>query len=537
MTTLYRKYRPQNFKETYGQSYIKIILEHQLANDQMAHAYLFCGPRAVGKTTLARIMSKAVNCLDRKEGESEPCGQCEACKEILSGRALDIIEIDAASHTGVDNVREHIIANTRISPVKLKKKVFIIDEVHMLSTAAFNALLKTLEEPPANVVFILCTTEIHKVPQTIISRCQRFDFKRISLNDMIKRLSVIVSKEGLEIDKSILEAVARHADGHLRDAESLLGQLMNVGGKKITEAEASLVIPRSNLYEVLNLIKLIAAKEATQAIRLLNKLIDDGVDLKVFTVDLLETLRKVLLLKINSSLTEYLSLEMGEQLELKLNEVKDGLTAEQVIYLIENFSKAREEMKHSFITQLPLELVIARVAFSSGQNNRASAPAPVRTPAVPSVPVAESAPAKPRVAASSITIEDIISKWQEFLVLLRKQNHALSFILKVCEPRHINGGEVCLAFKYKFHKDRVSDPNIKTLIENILQEIHGAQLTIEAIIDENVVIEGSERPSGAASAAAEPEVKIETPPAPPAAEPANGAINDLLKAFGGKIVG
>jgi DNA polymerase-3 subunit gamma/tau len=528
MTTLYRKYRPQKFSEAFGQNYIKIILENQLAQNQLAHAYMFCGPRAVGKTTLARILAKSVNCLQRKKGESEPCGKCEACVDIAEGRAMDIVEIDAASHTGVDNVREHIIASTRVSPVKLKKKVFIIDEVHMLSTAAFNALLKTLEEPPENVLFILCTTEIHKVPQTIISRCQRFDFKRISLVDMVKKLSVIVAKEGIEIDRSILESVARQSDGHMRDAESLLGQLINVSGKKITEAEASLVIPRNNLIEVLGLIGLIAQKEATHAIRLINKLIDEGVDLKVFVSDLLEMLRKILLLKINPSLAEYLSLEMGEQMELKLNEVKESLTPEQVIYLIENFSKAKEEMKQSFITQLPLELVIARIALSSGVQlaGRQAAPA---------AQAAESQPAAAVPAAGAangnVTIEDVISKWQEFLVRLKKYNHSLSFILRVCEPKKVSGSEVCLAFKYKFHKDRVTDPNIKSLIEKVLHEVHGAQLTIEAIIDENITADLAE--SIKQDPVAAPAEKAEEKPASPADNP---MINDLLQTFGGKIV-
>lgn len=528
MTTLYRKYRPQKFSEAFGQNYIKIILENQLAMDQLAHAYLFCGPRAVGKTTLARILAKAVNCLNRKAGESEPCGKCESCLDIVSGRALDVIEIDAASHTGVDNVREHIIASTRISPVKLKKKVFIIDEVHMLSTAAFNALLKTLEEPPANVLFVLCTTEIHKVPQTIISRCQRFDFKRISLIDMVKKLSVIVAKEGIDIDKKILESVARQSDGHMRDAESLLGQLINVSGKKITEMEASLIIPRNNLIEVLSLIGLIAQKESTHAIRLINKLIDEGVDLKVFTADLLEMLRKILLLKINPSLVEYLSLEMGEQMELKLNEVKENLTPEQVIYLLDNFSKAREEMKQSFIVQLPLELVVARIAFSGGAQaaNRTAAPvAAVTQQATPAAPVQT-------INNQNVTIEEIVSKWQEFLVRLKKYNHSLSFILRVCEPRKLNGSEVCLAFKYKFHKDRVTDPNIKALIEKVLHEVHGAQLTIEAIIDENMTADLAE--------SMKQEVAEEKPvqaPAKPADQPLdNPMINDLLQTFGGKIV-
>ncbi|MBU2219752.1 DNA polymerase III subunit gamma/tau, partial [Patescibacteria group bacterium] len=234
MSTLYRKYRPQNFTEVVGQNHIKVTLEQEIKTDKITHAYLFCGPRAVGKTTLARVLAKSINCEKRKKDSANPCNTCLSCSEITDGRALDIIEIDAASHTGVENVRENIIASARVAPSRSKYKVFIIDEVHMLSAQAFNALLKVIEEPPANVIFILCTTEAHKVPATIISRCQRFDFKRIGVNDAVKKLTYIIQAEKIKIAKDILEAIARHADGHMRDAESLLGQIIAIGGTEIS---------------------------------------------------------------------------------------------------------------------------------------------------------------------------------------------------------------------------------------------------------------------------------------------------------------
>ena len=187
MSTLYRKYRPQTFGEVVNQNHVKITLQNEIQAGKIAHAYLFCGPRAVGKTTIARVFAKAVNCTNRKEGDFEPCNKCDNCQSIFDGRNLDVIEIDAASHTGVDNVRENIIASARVAPSNYKYKVFIIDEIHMLSASAFNALLKTMEEPPAHAIFILCTTEVHKVPTTIISRCQRFDFKRIGVSEITKK--------------------------------------------------------------------------------------------------------------------------------------------------------------------------------------------------------------------------------------------------------------------------------------------------------------------------------------------------------------
>ena len=201
---LYRKYRPQIFAELVGQNHIKTTLQNELATGKVAHAYLFSGPRGLGKTTVARLLAKAVNCLKRQAGESEPCNQCDACKEIVDNRSLDVIEIDAASNTGVDNVRENIIGNSRFTPTSRKYKVFIIDEVHMLSLSAFNALLKTLEEPPPYAIFILATTEIHRVPPTIISRCQRFDFRKVGLADVVERLNKIVNAEKRKVDQEDL---------------------------------------------------------------------------------------------------------------------------------------------------------------------------------------------------------------------------------------------------------------------------------------------------------------------------------------------
>lgn len=542
MSTLYRTYRPQTFAETLGQNYIKIILEHQISTGHLAHAFMFCGPRAVGKTTLARVMAKAVNCLNRKEGESEPCGVCDACVDISAGRSLDVVEIDAASHTGVDNVREHVIASARIAPSRLKKKVFIIDEVHMLSSAAFNALLKTLEEPPANVLFILCTTEIHKVPLTIISRCQRFDFKRIGLNDVVKKLQYIINKEGIVADKKILEAVARHADGHMRDAESLLGQLVNVGGKEITQEEAGLVIPRSDLVEVLKLIGLIADKNGSDAIRLVNKLVDEGIDLRVFVTDMVETLRKMMLIKINPSLLEFLSLEMGESLELDLNKIKDKLTIEQIVFLIEQLIKAGNEIKHSFIAQMPLELVIAKVSVANSQAIARAGSLAVAKSVQPEAAASQDQnmpPAPAILSDGQVEFATVLERWNEFLIRVKKYNHSLSFILKVCQPRSINGTELCVAFKYKFHKDRVTDPNIKNLIDRVLSETYGANISMEAIIDDTLEIdtvatpnteEPPATPQTVTSGPEQPEIASEAPKGD------NEMLDNLLKTFGGKVV-
>ncbi len=536
MSTLYRKYRPQNFTQVVGQNHIKVTLEQEIKTGKIAHAYLFCGPRAVGKTTLARIFAKSVNCEKRQPASAEPCDECLSCKDITQGRALDVIEIDAASNTGVDNVRDNIIASARVTPARLKYKVFIIDEVHMLSTAAFNALLKIIEEPPAFIVFILCTTEVHKVPLTIISRCQRFDFKRISVNDVVKKLNYIVQSEKIKIEKSILEAIARQADGHMRDAESTLGQIVAIGGEEITQAEADLVIPRSDLNEVINLIGFLIKKDAAGGVRLINQLIDEGVDLSVFTNDLIEILRKLMIIKINPGLVEKLAMEMGEAVELKINQLAKDLTVEQILRYMEKFIKVNNELKADFIKQLSLEMAIVEICTIAAVSRSPQSFSSILTAgskfvssrlSSTAVKPVSGKPAEPK-AVINITNEQITEKWNEVLAKVKQYNHSLSFILRVCQPRNLAGNQLCLAFKYKFHRDRVSEIAIKNIIEKVLNQVYGTQIMIEAVVDENLEVAANKLVSD------EP-LNLKSAPEPKQGEQGN-MIDNLLKTFGGKIV-
>jgi len=544
MATLYRKYRPQTFKEAVGQNHIKITLQNEIGTGKIAHAYLFCGPRAVGKTTFARLMAKAVNCLNRKEGEFEPCDKCSSCLEIMAGRSLDIVEIDAASHTGVDNVRENIIASARVTPSKYKYKVFIIDEVHMLSISAFNALLKLIEEPPAHVIFILCTTEIHKVPATIISRCERFDFRRISIEDMVKKLTYIVKAEGIKVERDILEAIARQAEGHLRDAESLLGQLVSISGKEITRAEADLVIPRSDIAEIVKLLEFLIKKDASGAIALINKLIDDGVDPEKFAGDFAEILRKILLAKINPSLGERLGLDIGESFEMKINDLKKNLEIGNLILILEKFIAAKNEMKNSFILQLPVELAIAELCLEKSSLTKPAANISLEKSASVqrSVAPAETGKSSATVPAADLTAgsipdrEKILSRWSEVLAKIKKYNHSLSFILHQCLPRDLAGNRLCLAFKYKFHKDRINEAKMKEIVQNVLREVYGAPLSIEAVIDENMEVAEPANKGGGVETNLELEIPVEES-LPGNAGEEKDMMSDLLKTFGGKIVG
>lgn len=536
MSTLYRKYRPQNFEQVVGQNHIKITLEQEIKSAKIAHAYLFCGPRAVGKTTLARVFAKSINCEKRQSGLADPCNDCLSCKEITEGRALDVMEIDAASNTGVDNVKDNIIANARVAPSRAKYKVFIIDEVHMLSAQAFNALLKVIEEPPANVVFILCTTEVHKVPTTIISRCQRFDFKRIGVNDAVKKLTYIIQAENIKIAKSILEAIARHAEGHMRDAESLLGQIIAIGGAEITQEEADLVIPRSDLNEVINLIGFLIKKDAAGGIRLINQLMDEGVDLKIFVNDTIEILRKLMLTKINPVLVSKLALELGETIELKINELAKDLTVELILKFLEKFIKVAGELKTDFIQQLSLEMAIAEICTAVAPV-RAAAPAPAFSAGSKFASFKNTVKPPPVVekeintgVALNLTNGQIQEKWNEVLAKVKQYNHSLSFILRVCQPRGLNGNQLCLAFKYKFHKDRVSETAIKSVIEKVLNQVYGAPIAIAAVIDENLEVAANKLVSD------EPLNLKKQPAATPAQGEQGNMIDNLLKTFGGKIV-
>lgn len=497
--TLYRKYRPKNFAEIVGQNHIKITLQNEIQTNNITHAYLFCGPRAIGKTTIARIFANAINCSKRQENEYEPCGQCAICKEIILGKNLDIIEIDAASHTGVDNVRENIITLARLAPLGCKYKVFIIDEVHMLSISAFNALLKTLEEPPEHIIFILCTTEVHKVPTTIISRCQRFDFKRICVNDVIKKLNYIVQKENIEIEQSILESIARRCEGYMRDAEGLLGQVISIGGKKITQEQADLVIPRSDMNEIINLLSALVKKDCSTGIRLINNLIDEGIDIKIFINDLIEVLRKIMLNKISP---EYSGIDLGETLEIKINQITENLKLEQLVSFIEKFNLARNQIKDSFIIQLPVELVIAELCISNIQQKEIA----LKTKDT-ECPIGHS------VSAPSVSIskEQILAKWHEVIALVKEYNHSLPSILKNCQVMDVKNNQLILVFKYKIHKDTMDKAQIKTLAEKALQKVYNIPLIIETKVDENLEINNNLSNN-------------------------NDMTDNLLNLFGGKII-
>lgn len=355
---LYRKYRPQRFAEIIGQEHVVKTLSNAIASGNISQSYLFCGPHGTGKTTMARLLAKAVNCESRGEGQAEPCNQCPSCQEMMEGRAIDLIEIDAASHRGIDEVRELKDA-IKFVPTKSKYKVFILDEAHQLSKDAANALLKTLEEPPSHSIFILATTEAHKMIPTIISRCQRFDFRKLTLAEIIKRLEMLCLAEGVKAERPALEIIALQARGAIRDGESLLDQALTLAGS-LRELKVRDIKNFLGLVETTTLSQLadfLCQKKAKEAVNFLNNLAEQGLNFQEFARSLINYLRQALILKI-SGLHNPTAIGFTKEEFQKLQEQANSFEEQELRRLLNLLLEAENKMRYSPIPQLSLELAV-----------------------------------------------------------------------------------------------------------------------------------------------------------------------------------
>lgn len=512
---LYHKHRPQDFSSVTGQEHIVKTIQNQVASGKVAHAYLFSGSRGIGKTTMARVLAKAINCPNRKDGDFEPCDKCPSCEEISASRSIDVIEIDAASHTGVDNVRENIIDNAQFRPTKSKYKVFIIDEVHMLSTSAFNALLKTLEEPPEHVIFILATTELHKLPETIVSRCQRFEFKKIA-HDMMKTYLEKVGKlEGIKIDKEVIAKIINKSDGCLRDAISLLDQIMATGEKTITEEIASLVLPTTNTENTLRFIAAIIEKQPKDALILIAQLVNDGINLHQFAYDAIELLRVMLIAKTGAD-AEIAGVDIDDKTKKHLRELGGQISQQAIVKLIDGLLSRRQQIKSSPLPQLPLEMAVIEASADSERANDADINDDDPSAEIGGKEKVEidrdkrDKEIKPVLSLSkedkknneeqkktivervkklvskepTYTIVDINDKWNEFLKIVETRFPSLSFILKMGQIAGLDGDVLQIGVGYSFHRDKLMEKLCQKNLEAILLELIGGKVCLEFVLNE-----------------------------------------------------
>ncbi|HBI94071.1 MAG TPA: DNA polymerase III subunit gamma/tau [Terrisporobacter glycolicus] len=354
---LYRVYRPKTFEDVVGQEHIVKTLKNQIRNSNIGHAYLFSGTRGTGKTSTAKIFARAVNCFN--SNDEEPCNECEICVDTLNDNIMDIVEIDAASNNSVDDIRE-LRESVKYTPSKAKYKVYIIDEVHMLSQGAFNALLKTLEEPPSYVIFILATTEPHKIPATILSRCQRFDFKRVSSKDIANRMAYICEKENIQAEEKALSLIARNSQGALRDALSILDQCMSFGNEIIEYNDVIELLGTVNIDELFELSQAIIDENTKKTLQILNEFIIWGKDIRNLINDLIDQFRNLMVCKVSKDLDEIISLP-EESIE-KLKEQAKTININDLIRILNILSETQDSMKSSSNTRILAEVTMMKIA-------------------------------------------------------------------------------------------------------------------------------------------------------------------------------
>lgn len=491
---LARKWRPQRFEEVIGQKHVVKTLQNAIVNNRIAHSFLFAGQRGVGKTSIARILAKALNC---QEGPTaHPCGNCNSCKEIVRGNSIDVLEIDGASNTGVDDVRE-LRESVKYVPSKSRYKIYIIDEVHMLSNSAFNALLKTLEEPPAHVIFMFATTEPHKIPATVLSRCQRFDLRRISLEAIVKQLSEITSGERIAISEQGLRWIAREAEGSMRDAQSILDRVISYAGEKISDEDIAEVLGIVDKDLLMRTSKAILDKDAKGCLDIVNDLFRFGYDTRQFYQAFLEHLRNLIIVKISKNPAQLVELTQNECDVLK-EQIKDS-KVETLQRLFDVWLKAEDEINRSSLPQAVLEVALLKMVYIKRLLPLDDALAKLddlgkrildgKTKRVKEVEYKETQdggdePSQTREDAAPIPECDFTGDqkqvWNEFLAFAKQEKPMLAAVLEHGCLLHLDEGKIELGFaSNSVFLESAKDNDNKKQLKIICEKFFGRKLHLK----------------------------------------------------------
>lgn len=553
---LYRKWRPMTFDQVVGQDHVIQTLRNALALGRVGHAYLFSGPRGTGKTTTARLLAKAVNCLAEELGD-RPCNSCRRCQAVNEGRFLDLIEIDAASNTGVDDIRD-LREKIGFAPNEGRYKIYIVDEAHMLSTAAFNALLKTLEEPPPHAIFVLATTEAHKIPATVLSRCQRFEFRRIPLSQIVARLEAILGHEGAAAEPAALDLIARQATGALRDAESLLDQLLSSHSGAITLGRAQALLGTASNEAIEQIVGAWVAADSAAGMGAIQQSIEAGTDPRQFSRQLVGYLRGVLFLKIGGAIPS----DLPEGMHASVATHARALRTAELIDGVRRFSAAAAEIKGGWHLQLPLELAFLECVAGEHKADRTlgvprpgavhdeSAPAP-SVAALEGAPQAQDGVARqeappserPRDELAAHHSEDerpvlngpfspelVQSRWAAFLEAVKRRDFRVEAMLRSGDGvLGVEDGVVVLGFKYSLHREKMETEEWRIAVEDGLSEAIGIPLRFRCVDPQTY----HPSPSGAVVSDQPSVLEEEQAAESSAASPALGAEEiEELKRFG-----
>jgi DNA polymerase III subunit gamma/tau len=548
MTTLYRKWRPQTFAEVRGQERVVRTLQNALSSGRIGHAYLFCGPRGVGKTTTARLLAKALNCLhDDGAGDEptigtailpepyqpgqpippEPDNTCWVCRDITASASHDIVEIDAASTGRVDDVRE--LRDKVASVGSTRYKFYILDEAHQMTKDAFDALLKTLEEPPPRVVFVLATTDAAKLPATVLSRCQRFDFRRISVADIRASLTDICAAEGIEAEPAALEVLARAADGSSRDSQSLLDQAIAFCGTSISLAGVRSMLGLASADTISRLAVALLAADARTGLELINEATDAGVDPRGLNRELVEHLRTLLLLKVSSDTA--VTLDVAPEALPALREQAAPLSAPALVRQIKIFSEADYGFRSALQAQLPLELAFLQAIDTaaalpaargeapasesldteSAAHPASGAPSPQPSPAAagegaPGMQVAETkaewkAPAGEAALAPDELLQTIVQQWPAVLQAVRMESKNVEALLRSCTATALDGATVTLACDGEFHARELQKPENKRMVEAGVSQVAGRPCYVKCVVRDKRPEAAKPAPAGQPDAA------------------------------------